>query len=155
MAIAVDPQSIPAFLTRACARFELIQQLSSQEDYQQELILGKSTPKPVAPGPSDILEHTYDAVIKDLNAVLALDPDNPFAWFNRGFVNSRMGNYRASIDDFAQAIKLREDFAEACYNRGLMNIILSENRQGCLDLSRAGELGITDAYKVMKRYCYK
>jgi hypothetical protein len=36
-----------------------------------------------------------------------------------------------------------------------MSILLSENHDGCLDLSRAGELGIKDAYKVMKRYCYK
>ena len=34
-------------------------------------------------------------------------------------------------------------------------ILLSENHNGCRDLSRAGELGVTDAYRVMKRYCYK
>jgi tetratricopeptide (TPR) repeat protein len=66
-----------------------------------------------------------------------------------------MGNYREAINDFSRAIALQNDFAEAWYNRGLLSILLNENNLGCGDLSRAGELGITDAYRVMKRYCYK
>jgi tetratricopeptide (TPR) repeat protein len=153
--LGADSAYIAAWFSRAGARFELIQLINAQEDYQQELIMGKTVSKPQAASPSATLEHTYEAVIHDLDKVLNLDREFSFAWYNRGFVNGRMGNYRAAIDDFSKAIALRNDFAEAYYNRGLMCILLSENHQGCLDLSRAGELGITDAYKVMKRYCYK
>lgn len=153
--LAADPAYIAALFIRANVRYELIQLINLQEDYQQELIMGKAAPKPRNPVLSDNLEHTYEAVIRDLDQVLLLDNEFSFAWYNRGYVNSRMGNYREAIDDFSKAIALRNDFAEAFYNRGLMSILLSENHHGCLDLSRAGELGITDAYKVMKRYCYK
>ena len=153
--LAADSGYIAAWFSLANARYELIQVINSQDDFQQELIMGKTAPKPQQPNLSASLEHTYSAVIHELDKSLALDPAFSFAWYNRGCVNSRMGNYRASIDDFSRAIALRNDFAEAWYNRGLMSILLSENHQGCLDLSRAGELGITDAYKVMKRYCYK
>ena len=29
---------------------------------------------------------------------------------------------------------------------------MKDTRKGCLDLSKAGELGITEAYEVLKRY---
>ncbi len=66
-----------------------------------------------------------------------------------------MGNYPSAIDDLTQAISCRDKFAEAYYNRGLMYILVNDRTRGCEDLSRAGELGILDAYRVMKRYCYK
>ena len=153
--MAADSSNISAWFSRANARYELIQQINSQEDEQQEMIMGKQSPKPQNTGLSANLEHTYEAVIKDLNRVLTLDPDFSFAWYNRGFVNSRMGNYHAALDDFTKAITLRNDFAEAYYDRGLMSILLSENHDGCMDLSKAGEMGVKDAYRVMKRYCYK
>jgi tetratricopeptide (TPR) repeat protein len=153
--LSADSGYIAAWFSRANARYELIQLINAQEEYPQDLIMGKTAPKPQNPGISATLEHTYEAVIHDLDKALTLDPELSFAWYNRGYVNSRMGNYREAIDDFSKAIALRNDFAEAFYNRGLICILLSENHPGCLDLSRAGELGITDAYKVMKRYCYK
>jgi tetratricopeptide (TPR) repeat protein len=70
-------------------------------------------------------------------------------------VNCKIGNYNKAIEDFSAAIRYRDDFAEAIYNRGLIFILLNENKKGCEDLSRAGELGILDAYKVMKRYCFR
>ena len=154
-ALAIDPSDIASLLTRAGARYELIQEIRSQEDFQQVILLGMVSPKPQVPDTATALVHTYDAVICDLDRVLALDSLFAFAWYNRGFVNCRMGNYREAIGDFSNAIALRSDLAEAVYNRGLIRILLGENHAGCLDLSRAGELGITDAYRVMKRYCYK
>jgi len=59
------------------------------------------------------------------------------------------------VEDFSEAIRSRENFSEAIYNRGLIYILLNENQKGCEDLSRAGELGILDAYKVMKRFCFR
>ncbi len=154
-ALASDSTYTAAWLSRANARYELIQVINMQDDYQHEITIGRTMQKPQTPGLSASLEHTYEAVIHDYDKALALDPDFAIAWYNRGFVNSRMGNYRESVDDFSKAISLRNDFAEAFYNRGLISILLNDNHNGCKDLSRAGELGIPDAYRVMKRYCYK
>ena len=43
--------------------------------------------------------------------------------------------------------------AEAYYNRGLVLIYVKDREKGCLDMSKAGELGIEDAYSVIKKYC--
>ncbi len=42
---------------------------------------------------------------------------------------------------------------DAYFNRGLVLIYLKDKEKGCIDLSRAGELGIAEAYGVIKKYC--
>ena len=38
-------------------------------------------------------------------------------------------------------------------NRGASKIMLGQKDSGCLDLSKAGELGDTKAYGLIKKYC--
>jgi hypothetical protein len=66
-----------------------------------------------------------------------------------------MGEFKKAAADFTTALTCQETFAEALYNRGLIYILQNETIRGCEDLSRAGELGIADSYRVIKRYCYK
>ena len=42
---------------------------------------------------------------------------------------------------------------DAFFNRGLVLIYLKDKEKGCIDLSRAGELGVGDAYSVIAKYC--
>ena len=42
---------------------------------------------------------------------------------------------------------------DAYFNRGVVLISLKDKEKGCIDLSRAGELGVQDAYSVIKKYC--
>ena len=51
-----------------------------------------------------------------------------------------------------EAIDQNPNFAEAYYNRGIIQIFMKDTRKGCLDISKAGELGIVEAYEVLKRY---
>ena len=53
------------------------------------------------------------------------------------------------------AVSCDPSFAEAYYNKGLLLILMHENETACVNLSKAGELGILDAYPVIKRYCDK
>ena len=57
-----------------------------------------------------------------------------------------------AADDYTKAIELNPHFAEAYYNRGLLQIYMKDTRKGCLDISKAGELGIKEAYQVLKNY---
>ena len=40
---------------------------------------------------------------------------------------------------------------EAYYNRALVQIFMKDTRKGCLDLSKAGELGIESAYDILRQ----
>ena len=63
-----------------------------------------------------------------------------------------LDNYDEALVNYNKAIELNPHFAEAYYNRGLIQIYMKDTRKGCLDISKAGELGITEAYKVLKNY---
>ena len=62
------------------------------------------------------------------------------------------GKLPEAFDDYSKAIELWPSFAEAYYNRGLVQIYMKDTRKGCLDLSKAGELGLNEAYSLLKRY---
>jgi len=153
--LKLDSNFILAWFSRANTRYELIRRLQAEEEIKNEITITRSSQKFQTTAPSGELEHTYEGVIRDYDHTLALDPEFPFAFYNRGYINTIMGNYHEAVRDFSNAINCKNSFAEAYYNRGLINILLNENHQGCEDLSHAGELGIPEAYKVMRRYCYK
>ena len=43
--------------------------------------------------------------------------------------------------------------ADAYLNRGIDKLILGQKDSGCLDLSKAGELGIEGAYETIRELC--
>jgi hypothetical protein len=55
--------------------------------------------------------------------------------------------------DFDKAIELNPANGLAYYNRGLTKIRSGQKDSGCLDLSKAGELGYSEAYEAIKVYC--
>lgn len=152
--LRMDPTFIMAYFSRGKARFDLIRLLQQQDEAGQVVSIGvqqadAAREAPVEPG------RNYQEVISDLNHAVRLDPRFPYGYYNLGYVYCTMGSYPEAISAFTQAIECREKFAEAYYNRGLIHILMNDRARGCDDLSRAGELGILDAYRVMKRYCYK
>jgi tetratricopeptide (TPR) repeat protein len=58
-----------------------------------------------------------------------------------------------AIEAYTKAIKLYPYFAEAYFNRGLVSIYLRDTEKGCIDISKSGEMGVKDAYPIIKRYC--
>ena len=69
-----------------------------------------------------------------------------------GNIHLQMQEFHKAIDDYSNAIKYEENLAEAYYNRGLTLLYLGEKELASSDLSKAGELGIKEAYAVIKRF---
>ena len=97
----------------------------------------------------------YSLALNTLMALLDEDYDNPFIWYNLGNVHLQMQEFHKAIDDYSKAIEYEQNLAEAYYNRGLTLIYLGENELAGEDLSKAGELGIKEAYAVIKRFLNK
>lgn len=93
----------------------------------------------------------YDEIIKQLNIVLKEAPDMAIAQYNRAIVAERMGNKEEAVAYYTAAIKLPNAPNEAYYNRGLLLLSLGKKQEAIADFSRAGELGIYQAYNILKR----
>jgi tetratricopeptide (TPR) repeat protein len=97
--------------------------------------------------------EAYSDILTDYTVVLYMNPDFIFGYFNRGNIYCKTEKYFQAVEEYNKAINIEPEFAEAYYNRGLVKILLNDVEEGAKDLSKAGELGIADAYNVIKRYC--
>ncbi len=89
--------------------------------------------------------------MEDFDHALALSPNNAYVYYDRASLHLSSGNTAAAIEDYTTAIRLEPHLAEAYYNRGLVYYSQGDNNSANKDLSKAGELGLYDAYSVMKR----
>ena len=94
----------------------------------------------------------YRLVKSDLDRVIELLPSFAEAYFNRANVSAKLNDFKSAIVDYTAAISLNDRFAEAYYNRGLAKIYTGNTEGGVADLSKAGELGMYQAYSVIKRF---
>lgn len=94
----------------------------------------------------------YDLIVADLEQVIQLNPDFEFSYYNLGVVYALKRDFHQSVKYFTEAINRNAEFAEAWFNRGLIRIFLEDEDLGTMDLSKAGELGVFEAYNVIKRY---
>jgi tetratricopeptide (TPR) repeat protein len=150
-ALKLDSANVLAYFIRANTRYSLIRLMHSLDTSLNAVTIGKS-PDAIDKDKAE-KDPAYDNVILDYTRAIRLDTAFAFAWYNRAIVFSRKGEFRQAASDFSKAIACMPGFAEAFYNRGLISILLNENLTGCEDLSRAGELGVLDAYRVIKRTC--
>lgn len=72
----------------------------------------------------------------------------------RAYSKLRVEDYFGAISDYEQVIVFNPNDASAYYNRGLAKISVNQRKEGCIDLSRAGELGFADTYRAIKLYCH-
>jgi tetratricopeptide (TPR) repeat protein len=153
-AIELIPDYAEAYFNRANVLFELIEHQYTLEQTTQPIVLTQDGAVKSEEA-SDQELPDFGPVLEDYDRVIAIDPKMSFAWYNRANIKNRMRDFEGAIQDYTVATSLNPDFAEAFYNRALTLIYLNRNRDACYDLSKAGELGIAEAYNVIKRYCSK
>lgn len=93
----------------------------------------------------------YAQIKADYDTAIRLNPDFYYAYYNRGEIFSLEKNYVAALADYDQAIQREPRFAEAYFNRGITRLSMGDKQRGLDDLRKAGELGIVDAYSIIKR----
>ena len=101
---------------------------------------------------NDPIKPDYLQALNTLTNLADNNKTNPFIWYNLGNIHLQMQEFHKAIDDYSLAIKYEKNLAEAYYNRGLTLLFLGEKDLANNDLSKAGELGIKEAYAVIKRF---
>lgn len=146
-AIEAEPDNGFLYLSRAVARAEMIDFISSLNDLYQ---MGDDPASRLKS--SGVRTWNHDEAMADINKAVRLLPTLAAAYYNRAGLNVVSGRMPEAYDDYTRAIELQPDFAAAYFNRALVQIHLKDTRKGLLDLSKAGELGLSDAYTVLKQY---
>lgn len=149
-AIKVSPSNPFVYMNRAVTEAEMIDFISSIDNSYQRISI-ESDPAQQLRNQS-VRTYNYDEAIADLTKSIKLYPTFAYSYYNRANLLALSGKLPEAFDDYSKAIELNPNFAEAYYNRGLIQIYMKDTRKGCLDISKAGELGIDDAYDLLKIY---
>jgi len=80
-------------------------------------------------------------------------PDLPYAYFNLGNIYCSEQKYSQGFAMYDKVIEIDPKMGEVFYNKGITMIYLNDSDNGCRYISKAGELGIKNAYTVLKRFC--
>ena len=154
-AIEDDPMQAYYYMNRGVLQAEMIDFISSMESNVQILSLDNTRTARARVQEQSYKKYDYSASIADMKNALSIEPGFPFAYYNLGNLFCLNGDLPEAISQYTKAIKAFNNFAEAYFNRGLVLIYLKDRQKGCIDLSKAGELGVPDAYPTIKKYCTK
>lgn len=135
-AIELAPDFTLAYFARANAMTRMLQLAAGEDDlaatYQGRIAR---------------MRNIFD----DYDKVSEYSPRSPFPHYNKGILYAELGDMESALKEFTKAIELKEDFGEAYYNRGFVQYKSGNQKAGTADLSRAGQLGITQSYNLLKR----
>ncbi|MDR2469415.1 MAG: tetratricopeptide repeat protein [Tannerella sp.] len=161
--IELDPSYTPAYFNRAAVRYKQMDynrsQSSRDESHTVNIQFGQGN-TPVTPPRKDLSGDEpkerrgmdeHELIVRDYNTVIRQNPEFVYAYFNRGNIRCAQHDFRAAILDYNEAIQRDSEFAEAYFNRGLARLSMGDVTRGVADLSKAGELGIMNAYSIIKR----
>lgn len=140
-------------LNRAVLKADMIEFVASMENNVQTLSMDDSGNTRARVQDRMTVHYDYSGAIADLKAALELLPDFPYLYFDLGNLYCMSSDFVRAIEAYTAAISEYPYFGDSWFNRGLVQIYLKEKEKGCMDLSRAGELGVSDAYGVIKKYC--
>ena len=145
------------FLARAM-EFAIIKDYASAvDDCTKALIIADKSLEPIicfcrATWRYRLIDADHELMLRDYDQIIRIQPDFVFAYYNKANILCTKKEWQDAIAYYTRAIAMDKDFAEAYFNRGLTYIYIGENEKGLADLSKAGELGIYQAYNLIGRF---
>ncbi len=141
------------YMNRGVLRAEMIEFISSIESHVQVLSMDDTGNTRARVKDQVIRQYDYTDAVDDMKKAAEIVPALPYVYYNLGNLYCLSSEHINSIENYTKAIDLYPYMGDAYFNRGLVLIYLKDKEKGCIDLSRAGELGVQDAYGVIKKYC--
>lgn len=104
-------------------------------------------------GGAKYLLKDLKGAIADYTTCLEIDQKKTNVHFGRGYAKYQLNDFKGAIDDFTEEIKINPKLANAYFYRGIAQLTLGQKDMGCLDFSKAGDLGHAKAYEAIKKFC--
>ena len=140
-------------MNRGALRAEMIEFIASIQSNVQVLSMDDSGNTRARVKDQVVRQYDYADAISDMADARDILPDIPYIYYNLGNLYCLSAEHIKSIENYTKAIELYPYMGDAYFNRGLVLIYLKDKEKGCIDLSRAGEFGVQEAYGVIKKYC--
>lgn len=153
LAIKRNPDDFLAYFCRGNIRSDMIDYIKLLDQDNDLLLIDPNQQSNIETIKEQENYSDYELIINDFLKSLEKSPEFIFAAYNLGNTYLKTRDYNKAIEWYNKIIKFDNTFAEAYYNRGLTYIYLKENENGCMDMSKSGELGLQNAYVVINRFC--
>lgn len=140
-------------MNRAVLRADMIDFIASMESNVQTLSMDDKGAARARVKDQVTRTYDYSEAIADMEESARIFGDSPYVHYDLGNLYCLSSRLVESIGSYTEAIRLYPAMGDAYYNRGLVQIYLKDKEKGCIDLSVAGELGVAEAYGVIKKYC--
>ena len=153
-ALEVDPNYAPAYFLRGNIKDNFDDRHGAMKDYNTAI---EKNPKFAdaffARGNVKMKLQDYYGAIADFTSCISFNENNIEAYFNRGKAKQFLQAYEDAINDCTKIIQIHPKNVDAYFMRGVLRIEFGDLKNGCLDLSKAGELGDLKAYEMIKEKC--
>jgi len=155
LSLQLQPDQPLVYLNKGYILFEMAENTASDKYRSNPVtITWEKTDITSQPKEPQISPDYYKA-LEVYDQLIMRQPDFAFGYFNRANVKVRLKDYTGAVADYSLAIEKHPALAEAYFNRALTLIYLNDTGPACQDLSKAGELGLQEAYKVIRQFCKK
>lgn len=153
-AIEIDPNYSAAYYLRANIKDTFDDRHGAMKDYN---IAVEKNPKFAdaffSRGNVKMKLQDYYGAISDFSSAITINENYIEAYFNRGKAKQFLQAYQDAINDCSKIIEINPKNVDAYFMRGILRIDFGDTKNGCLDLSKAGELGDLKAYEAIKEKC--
>src|SRR5690606_6503810 len=153
-ALDLDPNYASAYYLRGNIKDNFDDRHGAMKDYNSAIEKNpKFTDAYFARGNVKMKLQDYYGAIADFTSAISLNENHIEAYFNRGKAKQFLQAYEDAINDCTKIIQINPGNYDAYYLRGILRLDFGDFNNGCLDLSKAGELGDLKAYEVIREKC--
>lgn len=153
-AVELDPNYFRAYYVRANIKDAFDDRHGAMKDYNISIEKNaKFADAFFSRGNVKMKLQDYYGAIDDYSMAIKINENYIEAYYNRGKAKQYLQAYEDAINDCSKIIQINAKSVDAYYMRGLLRINYGDFKNGCLDLSKAGELGDLKAYEAIKEKC--
>ncbi|HYG19712.1 MAG TPA: tetratricopeptide repeat protein [Ohtaekwangia sp.] len=153
-AIEIDPNFAAAYYLRGNIKEKFDDRHGAMKDYNLSIEKNaKFADAFYARGNVKMKLQDYYGAIDDYSSAIRINENYIEAYFNRGKAKQFLLAYEDAINDCSKILTINPKNVDAYYMRGILRINFGDMKNGCLDLSKAGELGDLKAYETIQEKC--
>lgn len=152
-AIDRDPEMEGLLMRRAYAKKQLADHRGAAADFEAERRARPEDEGAFLTGMEHFFAGRYAEAIASFDEAVLLNADRPVYYYYRGRAAARSNNHAVAAADFKRVTDAYPRHISALVQRGLSEIYSGDVDNGCLILSRAGDLGYARAFELIREVC--